>query len=209
VLLVGLPIGTHFLMEVGGFTVATLIAGRLGEVALGAHTVVLNLASLTFMLPLGISIAAATRVGNLVGAQEFVAMRHSMRAAFALGISVMGLCGLSFIALRTVLPRVYTDNPELLALAAAVLPIAAAFQISDGTQVVSSGVLRGMGRTFAPAITNLLAYYALGLPLGYYFTFTLGYGLPGLWWGLAIALTVVAIILSTWTVRASKNPIRV
>jgi len=207
--LVGLPIGVHFLMEVGAFTVATLIAGRLGEVALGAHTIVLNLASLTFMLPLGISIAAATRVGNLVGAGDFVTMRQSMRIAFALGIGVMGVCGLGFVALRTVLPGLYSSNPELLALAAAVLPIAAAFQISDGTQVVSSGVLRGMGRTYAPAITNLMAYYALGLPLGYYFTFTLGYGLPGLWWGLAIALTIVAVILSTWTLRASRNPIRV
>lgn len=206
---VGLPIGVHFLIEIGGFTVATLIAGRLGEIALGAHTIVLNMASLTFMLPLGISIAAATRVGNLVGAKDLVSMRQSIRVAFALGIGVMGLCGLSFIALRTVLPQLYSDNPELLALAAAVLPIAAAFQISDGTQVVSSGVLRGMGRTFAPAITNLVAYYALGLPLGYYFTFKLGYGLPGLWWGLAIALTIVALILSAWTVRASKNPIRV
>lgn len=206
---VGLPIGMHFMVEMGAFTVATLMAGRLGELALGAHTITLNMASLTFMLPLGVSIAASTRVGNLVGAGDLKTMRASMRVALVLGVGVMGVCGLGFIVLRHWLPRLYSEEPQLIALAASVLPIAAAFQISDGTQVVCSGVLRGMGRTTAAAVTNLLAYYALGLPLAYYFAFHLDHGLHGIWWSLALALTVVATVLTIWMLRAAKNPIRV
>jgi MATE family multidrug resistance protein len=209
VLSVGVPIGIQLVLEVGAFTVATLIAGRLGEVALGAHTVVLNLASVTFMLPLGVSIAAATRIGNLVGAGELTTMRQSIRTAFALGIGTMGLCGVVFIMFPSQLPLLYSHNVALIALAASVLPIAAAFQVFDGTQVVGSGVLRGMGRTSAPALTHIVGFYGIGLPLGYYLTFNAGYGLQGLWWGLALALVCIAVTLTTWTLRASHHPIRV
>lgn len=209
VLSVGAPIGLQFLLEFGAFTVATFLAGRLGVIALGAHMVVLNLASLTFMVPLGVSIAAATRIGNLVGAGDVVTLRQSMHAAYALGVGAMAAFGVIFVVFDHALPTLYSDNAELISLAAWIMPIAAAFQICDGAQTVSAGVLRGMGRTTAPAVVTVLAHYTVGLPLGYYFAVELGHGLWGLWLGLAIALTLVAIVLATWTVRASTRPIRV
>jgi len=198
IVVLGLPVGLQLGLEMWAFQVATLMAGWLGEAELAAHTVVLNLASMAFMLPLGISMAAVTRVGNLLGAGQPRAAQRAAWVALGMGAGVMCGSALGFVVLRGWLPRVYTGDAEVLALAAVLLPIAGAFQLFDGTQVVGGGVLRGMGRTRPAALFNLLGYYVLGLPVAYYLAFEAGLGVTGIWWGLTVGLMAVALLLVAW-----------
>jgi MATE family multidrug resistance protein len=203
----GVPVGLQLALEVWAFQIATLFAGWLGDADLAAHTIVLNLASLSFMIPLGISMATVTRVGNLLGARERRAAQHAAWVALAMGAGVMGLSAITFVLLRDVLPTFYADeDPAVLVLAATILPIAGAFQLFDGTQVVGGGILRGMGRTRPAAVFNLVGYYALGLPLSWYLAFETGMGLPGIWWGLTLGLAVVSALLLGWI--AVRGPAR-
>ena len=201
ILRLGLPIGLQMGLEVWAFQMATLMAGRLGSGPLGAHTIVLNLASMSFMFPLGISMAASVRVGNLVGAGDLQGARRSALLALASGAGVMSLFGLIFFFFRFRLPLLYGADPEVAAATASILPIAAGFQMLDGIQVVASGILRGLGRTRPAAVANFIGYYLLALPLGWYIGFRQGQSLAGLWWGLAIGLSVVAIMLLVWILR--------
>ncbi len=205
VLALGLPFGLQIALEVWAFSGATLVAGRLGVEAIASHQIVLNMASLTFMVPLGLSLGAATRVGNLVGAGDPHGVRNATRAAVLLAAAVMAAFGAAFVLLREQLPAVYTTDPRLIARCALILPIAAAFQIFDGVQVVGAGILRGMGRTQAPALANAVGYYAIGLPLGWWLAFERGYGLPGVWWGLALGLAVVSSSLLFWIWRSERR----
>jgi MATE family multidrug resistance protein len=189
---IGLPVGLHFGLEVWAFQLATLMAGKLGPVPLGAHAIVLNLASLSFMFPLGISTAASVRVGNLIGAGDEAGAQRAARLSLVLGAGVMSLFGAAFFLLRWQLPRLYGAEPAVAALCAHVLPVAAAFQMLDGTQVVSSGILRGLGRTKPAAIFNFCGYYFLGLPIAYGLGLGRGWGLRGVWLGLAVGLLFVA-----------------
>lgn len=203
----GLPVGAQLSLEVWAFSAATLFAGWLGTTALAAHNIVLNLASISFMVPLGVSLGTVTRVGNLIGEGRPAAAQRAAWAGFALGAAVMATFALVFMIGRGVLPRIYSADAAVLAACAALLPIAAAFQLFDGTQVVGGGILRAMGRTRPAAVFNLLGYYALALPLGYMLAFRAGFGLPGLWWGLAAGLAVVAGLLLTWVAR--RGPAKV
>lgn len=197
----GWPIGVQFGLEVWAFQFASLAAGWLGEVELAAHTVVLNLASVTFMLPLGVSIGAATRVGNLIGAGRRAEAQRAAHVALVLGAAVMAVSALVFVVGREALPRLYGAEEDVLRAAAAILPIAAAFQVFDGIQVVGGGVLRGMGRTRPAALFNLVGYYAIAFPLAWWLAFRRGFGLAGLWWSIAVGLGVVAIALVAWIRR--------
>jgi len=204
----GLPVGVQLGLEMWAFQAATLFAGWLGEVELAAHTIVINLASLSFMVPLGISIAAVTRVGNLLGAGDPKGAQRASWVALGMGAGVMAVSSLGFIALRWVLPRAYTSEFEVLAVAAVLLPIAAAFQLFDGIQVVGGGILRGMGRTRPAAWFNLLGYYALGLPLSLYLAFKTDMGVAGIWWGLTLGLFVVAVLMIGWIGARGPGHIR-
>jgi MATE family multidrug resistance protein len=198
ILAVGIPIGLHFAAEIWGFHVAGLWAGWLGKEALAANSVVLNLASISFMLPLGVGLAVVTRVGNLVGAGHPREAQKAAWAALLLGAGLMCASALVFLLAREPLALAYSEDPAVVALAASILPIAAAFQLFDGLQVVAAGVLRAIGRTGATAVANLLGYYALGLPLGYYLAFPAGLGLAGIWWGIASGVAAVAVSLVVW-----------
>jgi multidrug resistance protein, MATE family len=206
ILKVGVPIGLHFAAEIWGFQIVSLWAGWLGTSELAATTIVLNLASLSFMLPLGVGLATVTRVGNLIGEKRHDDAQTAAWSALALGAGVMALCALAFWTLRDVLPRAYTSELAVIEICAATLPIAAAFQLFDGTQVVAAGVLRGMGTTKPTAIANLAGYYVLGLPLGWWLAFELDLRVPGLWWGLAAGLACVALSLLAWV--AVRGPAR-
>jgi MATE family multidrug resistance protein len=150
------------------------------------------------MMPLGIAQGATTRVGNLIGAGRPEDAQRSAWIALALGAGVMTVSGFAFVAFRHWLPRIYTPDPAVITACAAILPIAGAFQVFDGTQVVGCGVLRGMGRTRPAAVFNLIAYWLLGLPLGAALGLQLGAGLAGIWWGLCFGLAVVAGLLLFW-----------
>lgn len=194
----GIPVALQYGLESWAFQGVAIMAGWLGEVELAAHTIVLNMASLTFMLPLGISIGAATRVGNLIGAHEHRAAQRSAWLAFELGAGIMAISALAFVTLREWLPALYTPNVEVIALAATILPIAAAFQLFDGIQVVGGGLLRGMGRPRPAVVFNVLGYYVLALPAGAWLAFRADWGLHGLWWALAVGLATVACSLLAW-----------
>ena len=202
----GAPVAVQLALEMWAFQVTTLLAGRMGAAALAAHTIVLNVASLTFMVPLGVSMAAVTRVGNLLGAARPRDAQRAAWLALALGAGAMAAAAHAFITLGPAIPRLYSDDPAVVALAAGLLPIAAAFQLFDGTQVVGGGILRGMGRTRPAALFNLLGYYALGLPLAVLLAFRQGLGVHGLWWGLSLALGVIALALLLYIAR--RGPAR-
>jgi MATE family multidrug resistance protein len=194
----GAPVGIQISLEIWAFQISTLLAGLLGRVELAAHTVALNLASLSFMVPLGISISAVTRVGNLLGMGRLRRAQIAAWVALGLGAGAMLVSAAVFVALRHWLPGLYTPDTAVAATAAALLPIAAAFQIFDGTQVVGGGILRGMGKTRPAAVFNLVGYYVLALPLGWWLGFRAGWGIEGVWWGLMLGLAVVAVCLVAW-----------
>lgn len=206
----GLPVGVQLSLEVWAFQICTLMAGRLGEVPLAAHIIVLNLVSMTFMVPLGISLAAVTRVGQGIGQRNFQGAQRSAWIALAMGAGVMGISAIVIASTRHLLPLLYTHNNEVVALASAILPIAATFQLFDGTQVTGGGVLRGMGNTLPAALVNLVGYYGIALPLAWWLGFHTSLGLAGIWWGLAAGLSLVAITLVAWVARwgpASARPL--
>lgn len=206
VLAYGLPVSIQLGLEVGGFSAATLLAGRLGATALAAHTIVLNLASLSFMMPLGVAQGAVARVGNELGAGEPARAQRAAWVAVGLGASVMAGAALFFVLLRDALPTIYTADPVVVAAAAGILPVAAFFQVFDGVQVVACGVLRGMGSTRPAALINLVGYWALALPLAWVLGLHTALGLAGVWWGLAAGLAVVACALVAWIAR--RGPAR-
>ncbi|MGB1016798.1 MAG: MATE family efflux transporter, partial [Nannocystaceae bacterium] len=190
----GVPLSFQFSFEMWAFQISTLLAGNLGAIDLASHTVVLNLASLSFMVPLGIGMAATTRVGNLLGAGKPRAAQRSAWVALGLGGGVMAASALLFIVLKDILPTAYTNSAAVVAAASALLPIAAAFQLFDGIQVVGSGILRAMGKTTIAASFHLIAFYGLALPLAYWLTFTHDLGVPGLWWGLTLGLGILSVL---------------
>jgi MATE family multidrug resistance protein len=202
----GLPIGAQLGLEVNCFTLAALMAGRLGEGALSAHDICINIASLSFMLPLGVSLTAAARVGNLLGEGSQARLRHSGRLAIGLGTSVMLVNAVLIFGLRQLLPRAFIQDLGVVELAAALLPIVATLQIADGAQVVSAGVLRGLGRTRAPAVIHFIGYYLIALPVGYLLAFRVGLGVRGVWWGLTTGLLSIAGLLLFWVARALARP---
>lgn len=197
----GLPVGVQLGLEIWAFEIAMLLSGRLGTNQLGANVITINLASIAFMVPLGISMAATTRVGNLIGEGRPRQAQTAAWISLGLGGGVMAVSGLVFVTCRHLLPRIYTGDAAVIALTATVLPVAAAFQIFDGTQVVGSGIMRGMGRTRPAAAMNLIGYYGLAIPLAWVMAFPLGWGLPGLWWGLCLGLASVAAMLTAWIAK--------
>ncbi|MHC4548384.1 MAG: MATE family efflux transporter [Planctomycetota bacterium] len=198
VLRYGLPVAVQFGLEVWAFSASTVIASRIGVTATAAHIIVLRLASFAFMFPLGISIASATRVGNLLGARDRAGAQRAAWAGLGLGAGVMCISALAFVLVPFYLARFFNPDPEVVALAVTIFPIAAAFQVFDGTQVVGGGILRGMGNPRPAAAFNLIGYYALALPLGWALAFRWGLGLPGIWWGLCVGLCLVAASLVGW-----------
>lgn len=201
----GLPVGLQMWLEANAFAIATLMIGWLGVVELAAYQIVMTMASMTFMVPLGVAIGAATRVGNLIGAGESERLRRACLTAFGMGGAFMALMGVCFVVFRDSIPLLFLEDAVVVALAAAVLPIGGAFQIADGLQVVGGGLMRGMGRPRAGAVANLLGYYVLGLPLAWVLAFPLAFGVGGILWGLAAGLGLVAILLIFWVLRTSDR----
>jgi MATE family multidrug resistance protein len=198
ILAIGGPVGLHFAFEIWAFNIAQLFAGWIGTNELAAHTIVLKFAALSYMMPLGIAIGAATRVGNRIGAGDPEGAQRAAWVALAMGAGVMLLSAAAFVLLRWQIPVPFTDDARVLALCAATLPVAAAFQLFDGTQAVGVGILRGMGTTRPAAVFSALGFYGLALPLAWWLAFPLGRGLPGIWWGLCLGLGVFAFLLVAW-----------
>jgi MATE family multidrug resistance protein len=195
----GAPAAGQILLEVGAWNMVTLCAGWLTPVALATHQIVFNYASITYMVPLGLSSAAAVSVGHAVGAGDGARARRAGWLALGLGISFMLLAAMVFLLAPGSLIALYTRDPRVMALGSRLLWIVAAFQIFDGIQSVSTGALRGLGETRVPMLANLAGYWLLGLPLGMTLCFALHWGIYGLWIGLLAALIVIATtLLARW-----------
>lgn len=204
----GLPTGIQMGLEIWAFAAATLMAGLLGTSQVAAHIIVIQMASVTFMMPMGVSFAAVTHIGNLIGKGAFERAQRAAWVAFAMGAGIMFAAAIVFLLFRHQLPRLFTQDAEVLALCVAVLPIGAAFQIFDGIQVVGAGILRGMGRTQPAAWFNLLAYWVLSLPMGWWLAFHGGLELRGIWWGLALGLAIVAVLMLGWVRQRGPASLR-
>jgi MATE family multidrug resistance protein len=192
---IGLPAATQILLEIAAFGAAAVLAGRLTPVALATHQIALNCAAVTFMVPLGISSAAAVAVGQAIGRGDLRDARRCGFIAIALACAFMTCSALAFILIPGPILRVYTNDPGILRIGTGLLALAALFQLFDGTQTVATGALRGTGNTRTPMLVNLGGYWLFGLPIGYVLCFHYGFGVYGLWWGLTLALIVIALIL--------------
>ncbi len=206
----GLPAAGQIVAEVGAWNLATFSAGFLTPVELATHTIALSYASLTYMVPLGVGAAAAVGVGHAIGAGDRPKARRAGWLALALGTGFMFLAGIVLFLEPKTLIAVYTTDPRVMAAGPTLLLIAAAFQIFDGIQTVSTGALRGLGETRVPMIANLIGYWVIGLPLGFVLCFWMKRGVFGLWIGLTVALIIIAaMLLRRWnhdsSVRSAES----
>jgi MATE family multidrug resistance protein len=191
----GFPAASQILCEIGAFSAAGVLASNLGASALAAHQIALNCAAVTFMVPLGISSAAAVSVGHAIGSGQPARARRAGYIALGLSCGFMSCAAIAFLVVPGAILRIFTLDPTVIRTGTVLLAIAAAFQLFDGTQTVLTGALRGLGNTRTPMLVNLAGYYVLGLPLGWWLCFRAGYGLNGLWTGLTAALVAIALCL--------------
>jgi MATE family multidrug resistance protein len=191
----GTPAAIQLLLEVGVFGLGTALAARLDPFSLAAHQIALTAASVTFMVPLGISSAGAVRVGQALGRRDPLAAGRAGWTALLLGAGFMLIPALGFVVLRFPLLRAFTKDDQVISIGASLLLVAAVFQLFDGVQIVATGALRGAGDTRTPMIWTLISYWALGLPVGYVFCFKAGWGVVGLWIGLSVGLVVIGVVL--------------
>ena len=201
----GIPAASQVVLEVAAFGAATILAAHLGAVALASHEIVLNCAAFTYMVPLGVSAAGAVAVGHAIGAGNPARARRVGWMAIALGVGFMAFAALLFIVMPRPILEIYSRDERVLRLGTQILLIVAAFEIFDGAQSVSTGVLRGLGETKAPMLLNLAGYWLFGLPLGAVLCFEMRLGLAGIWSGLTVALIAIAVLLLwRWRVASSS-----
>jgi multidrug resistance protein, MATE family len=201
----GLPAATQFGMEVGVFAVATAMIAKLGAVPLASHQVALNTVSFTYMVPLGLSAAAAVRVGQALGRGDPHGASRAGWTAMLLGTGFMGIMTVLFLVVPQYIVRIYTPDPAVLGAAGTLLFVGGFFQLFDGMQTVATGALRGAGDTRTPMICHLILYWLVGLPLGAYLCFHLGWGAPGLWTGLCVALILIGCALLYFWRRKERS----
>ncbi len=192
---IGVPTGFQYIFEVGAFSTAAIMMGWIGVNALAAHQIAINLASISYMMASGLSAAAMVRVGNQLGRKDIKTLREVGFSIFGMVITFMSLFALAFLVLRNHLPLLYIDDMEVVQVATNLIIIAAIFQLSDGIQVVGLGALRGLSDVKVPTFVTLVAYWVIGLPLGYLLAFTLGMAEIGVWVGLLTGLSVTAVLL--------------
>jgi len=204
-LALGFPAATQILLEVGVFSTVTAICGKLGAVSLAGHQIALNAAALTYMMPLGIASAAAVRVGHALGRGDRPAARRAGWAAIVVGAILMTAAGIVFVSVPGHIARIFTADVQVIRVGVTLLYIAAGFELFDGLQTVATGALRGLGDTRTPAVVNLLAYWIIGLPLGWQLCFRLHWGAAGLWIGLCLGLIVVgSTLVLVWKRRIAS-----
>ena len=204
----GLPAAFAIGFEVWVFNLVTALVATLDPVSLAAHTIALNAASVTYMVPLGISSAAAVAVGGARGARDPREAARSGWHAIGLAAAFEIFSALCFLIFPRQIAGIYTEDPQIVAVSIRLLAIAAAFQMFDGLQATTSGALRGLADTRTPMIVTLVAYWIVGLPLGCWLCYRAHWGVFGIWWGLCLSLFLIAGgLLPVWARKASVIPI--
>ena len=200
----GLPSALQMFFEVGIFTSAIWLSGTLGANAQAANQIALNLSSMTFMVAMGLSVAAMIRVGNQKGLKDFKALKRIAESIFLVGFVFAVVFALVFVIFNTMLPDLYVDlddpnnavdTAEVVKIAATLLLAAAVFQISDSLQVITLGALRGLQDVKIPTVITFISYWIIGFPISYFLGKEEAYGSLGIWLGLLAGLTVAAVLL--------------
>jgi MATE family multidrug resistance protein len=192
---IGAPVALQYIFEVSAFSGAVIMVGWIGAREQAAHQIAISLATMTYMMASGVSAAAGIKSGNFYGARQFRQLRLSAIASYHMVLVLMGTSALVFMLGNHVLPLMYVKEPDVIVIAGQLLIIAAFFQLFDGTQVVGLGILRGMGDVKVPTVITLLAYWGLGLPVGYLLGIHLKAGIQGIWWGLLLGLLTASVLL--------------
>jgi multidrug resistance protein, MATE family len=199
-IVIGLPISGGMALEWGLFSSAALLVGWIGTTALAAHQIALQVATILFMIPFGISLAATVRVGHAVGRRDPVAVRRAGFAAIALGVGIMVAITTLIVALRDVIPHLFLagDGPTNTAtaqLAATLLLLGATFFVTDGAQGIAAGALRGLNDTRVPMLFSAVSFWLVGFTAAYALAFPLGFGVIGIWIGFSLSVTTYAVLL--------------
>jgi MATE family multidrug resistance protein len=202
---VGIPTGLQHFFEVGAFSFSAVMIGWLGSKQLAAHQVALSLAAISFMIILGIAAAGTIRVGHAFGKENHTDVRRAGFLTTIFAATVMAIFGICFILFKNILPLVFITDPEVVAIAASLLVVAAFFQISDGAQAAGLGILRGITDVKIPMIITFIAYWVIALPIGYLLGFTYKLDAIGIWIGLLTGLSVAAILLNIRFGLKTKN----
>lgn len=193
---IGIPSSLQISMEAGAFALSGILIGTLGAVDQAAHQIALSCASFTFMVSMGFSQAASIRTSNAFGRRDFNLISNIGKSAILIALLYGLLCALAFIIFKNDLPLIFNDNGEVVKMAAFLLLFAALFQISDSTQAVSAGLLRGVKDVKIPTYFIAVAYWVVGLPVGYLLGFYYKMGAAGIWTGFIVGLTLSSIFLS-------------
>ena len=202
---IGIPSGLQYIFEVGAFGAAGIMIGWIGAEEQAAHNIALNLSAITYMAATGIAAASTIRIGNQVGLKDKKNMRTAGFTSFVLAGVFMAFWGMMFVVFKDYLPTLYIGEPRVIRMAATLLVISAAFQVSDGLQAVGLGVLRGLKDMRYPTIVTFVAYWIIALPGGYLLAFPMGWGVNGVWITLSAGLTFAAIFHMWRFNRLSKN----
>ncbi|MDP9112509.1 MAG: MATE family efflux transporter [Acidobacteriota bacterium] len=203
----GLPAAGQIGLETSVFATVTILIGKLTADILAGHQIALTVVSTTFMVPLGISSAAAVRVGHAIGRRDPEGASRAGSTALALGAGAMSLGALAMLLAPQSIARLFTPQAAIIAAAAPLLRVAAFFQLFDGLQVTATGALRGAGDTHTPMLCHFVGYWILGLPLGVFLCFRESLGAVGLWIGLSMGLIVIGIVL-LWFWRRTARRLR-
>ena len=201
----GLPIGVTVLMEGGLFIATALLIARLGAVPAAAHQIAINVASLCFMIPMGVAEATTVRVGHALGMADIRGVRRAAHAGYAIVLGTQAFSATALLLGHDAVVALYTGDLAVAGLAGSLLLYAAAFQFPDGVQVLSAGALRGLKDTRVPMWLAALSYWGLGMPLGAGLGLGLGWGPQGMWLGLILGLTAAAILMGARFQRSSRR----
>ena len=202
---IGVPMAVTLLMEAGLFVISALLISRLGTVAIDGHQIAINVASVTFMLPLGLALAVTVRVGNAAGRGDASAVRYAGYTGVALTLATQAVSAALMVTIPHAIAHIYSGDPRVIALAAQLLILAGIFQFSDGIQVVSNGALRGLKDTRMPMLITAFAYWGVGMPTGAWLAFGAGWGVHGMWVGMIAGLTAAAVLLFARWIRQTRG----
>jgi len=202
---IGVPSSLQIGMEAGAFAVSGILIGTISAVAQASHQIALSCASFTFMVSMGLAQAGSIRVSNAFGSSNWPKISRIGRSTLITALCYGVFCAILFAVLRNQLPHFFNKNEAVIGLAATLLLFAALFQISDSTQAIGAGLLRGIKDVKTPTILIAIAYWVIGLPLGYILAFHFDMGAPGMWIGLIAGLSFASIFLILRFLRKAKG----